>query len=135
MFAVMRIGSKAETPSADLPKRAWGPVSWDSGGDEGMGHRHLVNESNTRDAAPQLRSGISVDVETLMKKLGEIRPNASCLTDWPSDRTCIRCIADNGPKPGVGGWEFGSASAQDRERDMLEYRIYKLDGRNNIAGK
>jgi hypothetical protein len=34
-----------------------------------MGHRHLGNESNTRCPAPQLRSGINVDVETLMKKL------------------------------------------------------------------
>ena len=34
----------------------------------GGGHRHLGNESNTRCPAPQLRSGINVDEETLMKR-------------------------------------------------------------------
>jgi hypothetical protein len=64
----MRIGRKAETPSAES-RRAWGPVSWDSGGCAGWGNRHLGIKSNTRCPFPQLRSGINVDVETLMKKL------------------------------------------------------------------
>jgi hypothetical protein len=34
-----------------------------------VGHRHLDIKSNTRCPAPQLRSGINVDGETLMKKL------------------------------------------------------------------
>jgi hypothetical protein len=34
-----------------------------------VGNRHLGIKSNTRCPFPQLRSGINVDVETLMKKL------------------------------------------------------------------
>jgi hypothetical protein len=34
-----------------------------------VGHRHLGIKSNTCCPVPQLRSGINVDVETLMKKL------------------------------------------------------------------
>jgi hypothetical protein len=55
-----------------------------------MGHRHLGNESDTRCPAPQCRSEISVDVDTLMKKLRlvarrEIRAYVSYVTHWPQE--------------------------------------------------
>src|ERR1700722_3463057 len=57
-------------PQARICRNAPGvPLVETAEGMRGWGHRHLVNESNTRGAAPQSRSGISVDVETLMKKL------------------------------------------------------------------
>ena len=49
-----------------------------------MGNRHLGIKSNTRCPYPQLRSGINVDVETLMKKLRSV--------DHPSDRGGIRPV-------------------------------------------
>ena len=49
-----------------------------------MGHRHLGIKSNTCCPVPQLRSGINVDVETLMKKLrlSTIQATGAGSDDW-----------------------------------------------------
>ena len=65
-------------PQARICRNAPGvPLVETAEGMRGWGHRHLGNESNTRCPAPQLRSGISVDGETLMKRSARERSRAA----------------------------------------------------------